>query len=416
MSVTVPTTRDVRAQLSQLRKQQTAQRYETARLREQFADTGSREDSLAVAKSVNAEADLKNEIEDLQGQERQMLAQQGSGVDGVNVNGPLGEQLADPAFAGELAKLGHTSARIGDLSLGDLDRETCIGWTGRALAQTGLVTPTAGMTQAQLSRVIPLPTPPPRFSDLVPSAPLEAPSFAFAQETASTGGPAPTAPMALKPAVDFSYVDAEATPGTIAGWVKIARQTLSDVPALADVIQRRLLTRTQLALEHEILSGDGSVSDRTGKPGIVGLLATTGLASVTPDAGDLVPDSIIDAIVDTLMIGAVPNVCAINPRDWSTLLKTKSAGSQEYIASPFLATAQQVWGVTLTPAVGVPQGKILVGDTNLALSLLWREGANIRVSDADSDDFTRNRVTVLCELRAALAIWVPSAFAVVELS
>lgn len=136
---------------------------------------------------------------------------------------------------------------------------------------------------------------------------------------------------------------------------------------------------------------------------------------MTPIAGELVPDAIIDAITTTLVIGAVPNVCALNPVDWAALLKTKSAGSQEYVASPFLATAQQIWGVTLTPAVGVPAGKILVGDTNLALSLLWREGANIRISDADQDDMTRNRVTILCELRAALATWVPSAFCVVEL-
>lgn len=413
MSVVTPTA-DVRQQLRDLRGRLKEQRDETATLRERFAEDGSRASSQQLARSVNAEADIKAEIEELQSQERGLLKQL-SGGNGVDASGPLGEQLADPGFAGELAKLATNTARIGDLSLGDIDRETCMGWTGRALAANGLVTPTPGMTQSQLQRVVPLPTAPPRFLDLVPSTSLESGSFAYAQEVSASGGPAPTVPMAVKPSVDFSYQDAEANPATIAGWVKIARQTLADVPTLAAVIQTRLLARTQLALETEVLSGDGSVSDRTGKPGIVGLLGTTGVAVVTPTGSEPVPDSIIDAITDVLMVGAVPNVCAINPRDWATLLKTKSSGSGEYVASPFLATAQQVWGVTLTPAVGVPQGKIIVGDTNLGITLMWREGANIRIGE-ESDDMTRNRVTILCELRAALAVWVPTAFCIVDLS
>ena len=97
-------------------------------------------------------------------------------------------------------------------------------------------------------------------------------------------------------------------------------------------------------------------------------------------AGAMVPDAIIEAIVDVLMIGAVPNVCALHPRDWGALVSGKSAGSGDYLASPFLATAQQVWGVTLTPAVGVPQGKVIVADTRLALTVLMREEASIRIS------------------------------------
>ena len=103
-------------------------------------------------------------------------------------------------------------------------------------------------------------------------------------------------------------------------------------------------------------------------------------------------------------------MCAINIVDWGHLLKTKSTGSSEYVANPFLATVQTVWNTAMTPSVGVPQGKIVVGDTNMGLSLLWREAANIRSSDADQDDFLRNRLTVLCECRAALAVGFHEAF------
>jgi hypothetical protein len=38
------------------------------------------------------------------------------------------------------------------------------------------------------------------------------------------------------------------------------------------------------------------------------------------------------------------------------------------------------------------------------------------ISDGDSDDFTRNRVTALGEMRAAVLVWQPSAFVVVHLA
>jgi hypothetical protein len=40
-----------------------------------------------------------------------------------------------------------------------------------------------------------------------------------------------------------------------------------------------------------------------------------------------------------------------------------------------------------------------------------RQGVNVKTSDADQDDFIRNRVTLLAECRAAFPVWRPSAFA-----
>jgi hypothetical protein len=45
-----------------------------------------------------------------------------------------------------------------------------------------------------------------------------------------------------------------------------------------------------------------------------------------------------------------------------------------------------------------------------------REAVQVIASDSDQDDFTRNRVTLLGEGRFAVAIWQPSAFAVVHVA
>jgi hypothetical protein len=44
------------------------------------------------------------------------------------------------------------------------------------------------------------------------------------------------------------------------------------------------------------------------------------------------------------------------------------------------------------------------------VQLFIREGVDVLLSDADQDDFIRNRVTLLAEMRAALAVFRPSAF------
>ena len=47
-------------------------------------------------------------------------------------------------------------------------------------------------------------------------------------------------------------------------------------------------------------------------------------------------------------------------------------------------------------------GQVIVGDSRIAAKLGVRQGLTVLVSDQDSDDFTRNRCSILCEGR-----WAP---------
>ena len=58
----------------------------------------------------------------------------------------------------------------------------------------------------------------------------------------------------------------------------------------------------------------------------------------------------------------------------------------------------------------MPAGTALVGAFGTCSRLFIRESVNTRISDADQDNFVRNMVTVLAELRAGLAIWQPLGF------
>jgi HK97 family phage major capsid protein len=116
-----------------------------------------------------------------------------------------------------------------------------------------------------------------------------------------------------------------------------------------------------------------------------------------------------------------PNFVALNPITWQNLLlmRENTGGPTGPAATCSGRRAMHrpptIWGLATTANRTVPAASPLVGDANGA-TLLVREGVNVRVSDADQDDFTRNRVTVLAEARVALPVWRPASFAKAALS
>jgi HK97 family phage major capsid protein len=73
-----------------------------------------------------------------------------------------------------------------------------------------------------------------------------------------------------------------------------------------------------------------------------------------------------------------------------------------------------MWGLPAIPSRAMPQGQALVGAFARGTTLFIREAVNVRISDADQDDFVRNRLTMLGEGRFGLAVWQPTAFWVVN--
>ena len=90
---------------------------------------------------------------------------------------------------------------------------------------------------------------------------------------------------------------------------------------------------------------------------------------------------------------------------------TGTVGAMDYVfGAPGGYGMQSIWGLRITSNRAVPQATPLVGDSSGA-TLLMRQGVNVKTSDSDQDDFINNRVTILAECRAAFPVWRPSAFA-----
>jgi HK97 family phage major capsid protein len=234
--------------------------------------------------------------------------------------------------------------------------------------------------------------------------------FYVAQESGSLDTAAETAELSLKPGGDLTLTSQMIAIQTVAHWLKIARQALDDVPGFGQTINQRLIYGVSRRIEQQILSGDGTANN------ILGILNQTGLQTVAFTAGAIFTDLILTGIEQIWAVESEPDAVVCNPADYGTMLAAKTTGSGERLDSvgAFVTPGDVLWGLPLIVSTVIPAGQVLVGAFGLESMLYVREGVNLRTSDADQDDFTRNRLTMLAEARVGFATWHANAFCLVH--
>jgi HK97 family phage major capsid protein len=248
------------------------------------------------------------------------------------------------------------------------------------------------------------------FLDLIPVGTTDSNMIEYVQVTAVPTGAVETAELAAKASMGLATQDATAPVRTIAGYVKVARQALDDMAGLATLINTLLPYEVRRRIEAQVLAGNGSGQN------LRGILNTSGIGSVGGLAYDNVADAILAGITAIVLADGDPNFVALNPVTWQTLLTMKAQDSGVYLyGTPASLQAPTIWGLNITRNRVIDTDTPLVGDSN-AVTLLVREGVNVKVSDSDQDDFTKNRVTILCEARVAVPVWYPAFFAEVDMT
>jgi HK97 family phage major capsid protein len=389
-------------------------RREVQSVRERFAETGRAEDSRALARAINRTETIQTEIEALREDEREALRELDVEGDG---GGGHDDEFLSEGTREVLAQMASSKMPVGRVALGEaVSRDELAGAFGgevsRPMAAAPFTEVSEGARRGTSRGVRPALRRPTRLLDLFPSSPMDGASFDYVQESATFTGAAETVEGAVKPAVEVGFTDATAYAETVAVYTKLKKQAVEDQSVLASTVQSNLSYRVLRRAEGQILAGAGH-----GAGEIQGILNTTGIASVEYDAAALAADATLEGITTVLLSDAVPNFVALHPTDWADMLRAKAAGDGQYFgAGPFGAIASQLWEVPVIPTPAVTAGTALVGDAAIGATVLVRTGIQAFVSDADSDDFTRNRLTVLAEARLGLAVWFPQAFAVVELT
>jgi HK97 family phage major capsid protein len=232
-------------------------------------------------------------------------------------------------------------------------------------------------------------------------------SYTEAADIQSEGPTAAT--MELKPESDIEYEVRDATVRTIATTIPVTEQQLSDMPALVNRINTRLLHDVRKKEEQLCGYGTGTA------PEFAGFFDTdSGVEAASDEVGDTLIDKIRRAQTDIMTAGYSPTFVWIHPIDWEGIELLKGSDGDFYIWAVIRdVLGPRIWSMRVVQGVGTKKSgantrNVLIGDTTGA-TLYDREQANIAVGWVD-DNFARNLRTIRAEERVVLCVEAPAAF------
>lgn len=239
---------------------------------------------------------------------------------------------------------------------------------------------------------------------LIPHLPTSASSIQYLREKEFTNNAAFIAEAALKPQSTTSFETTSTQVQTIAHWTKVTRQLIDDSSTLASFINARMVYGVDLAVEKQILSGDGMGEN------LSGLMKEGNYTKQVFTAGDLGQNAtLLDllrlsiALVDSK--GYRANAIVLNPMDWAKLQGIKGTNAQYIYGVPSVSFENmRAWGVPVVTSATMEEGKYLVGDFAQAATIYDRMTTVIDIASQNENDFVRNLFTIRAERRLALAI------------
>ena len=250
-----------------------------------------------------------------------------------------------------------------------------------------------------------------RIRDLMPVGVTGNNLVEFTRENVFTNN---AAPQYASPATEnvakaesgITFTLEEAPVRTLAHFVPVSKQVLSDASYMQSYVSTRLMQGLKVKEDLQLLAGDGSGG------GLVGILATGNFVAAPAGVSG---ENALDRILRTLAAIAVDEMTGtgilLHPNDWADLQIIKSADSGEYLlGSPGQTTAPSLWGVPVVASTAIDEGTFLVGDWGMGAQVWDREQATVQVSFEHSDNFTKNMATILVEERLALTVYRPKAF------
>lgn len=255
-----------------------------------------------------------------------------------------------------------------------------------------------------------------RLRDLFPTSTTMSNAVEYYQET-HTRAAAETTPGSAKPEGALAYTLQTSNVRTIPVWTPVTTDQLADWPQLRGRIDNRLMYDIDKRLEEQLVYGDGTA------PNLSGLLDVSGTTDVTADAQYTGANDELEHIrlgsTLVMVAGYEPNGLLIHPRDWFATVVLKGT-DDHYLGQVFMTADRQprVWGLTVVESiaaeensgVATPQRNWIVGDFQRGAEIVDRMRTQISIG-LNSDDFTKNKRTILAECRVAFPIYAPAAFA-----
>lgn len=224
------------------------------------------------------------------------------------------------------------------------------------------------------------------------------------QRNADPGSAGMTAEGSAKTQTDFDLVESKKDVEKVTAYIKVSREMLADIPFIESEIRNELVELIELKADSQILTGDGS------SPNLDGILNHNILQFVTAVTGSSFENTIDEAnrfdvlrVAIALIRGQAsngpfePTDIVMHPNDVA-LMDLEKGTDGHYVMPPFkTADGTTIKGIRIVENVGMNEGSFLVGDFKKS-NVRVREDVMLSVG-LENDDFTKNLVTILGEMR-----------------
>lgn len=243
--------------------------------------------------------------------------------------------------------------------------------------------------------------------DLLNVQPTNSNSIQYVRETGFTNNAAPVAEGALKPESAIGFTTEDASVKTIAHWIPLTRQAMSDASQLQSYIDGRLRYGLKLEEETQILYGDGTGENLSGlltDPNIqdVGAIGSLG-------ANDNIIDHLRRSMTRVLLAGYPATGVVLHPLQWEEIELMKTDNGQYLWLNVGDQLNPRLFRLPVVQTPAIQDGEFLMGAFGLGAQLWDREQANVRIGEP-GDYFLRNMIAVLAEERIGLTKFRPEAF------
>jgi HK97 family phage major capsid protein len=194
-----------------------------------------------------------------------------------------------------------------------------------------------------------------------------------------------------KPQIDYDVTVVNTALSFIAGYAKVSRQMIDDLPFLQAYLSQSLIEDFQKAEDTYYLNAIASS-------------ATAGSSS-----GSNTAEKFIDYVAQLGALNWTPNLALTTHAGWANLLKTKPS---DYSLPGGVVIDNngnvRIVGVPVIPHSLVTASKIYVMDTS-KFAIAQQSGLAVRSTEFDQDDFVKNLITFRAEARCELLQFQPSA-------
>jgi HK97 family phage major capsid protein len=194
-----------------------------------------------------------------------------------------------------------------------------------------------------------------------------------------------------KPMVDYDVTVVNTALSFIAGYARVSRQMIDDLPFLQAYLQQSLIEDFQKAEDTYYLNA-------------IAASATAGSSS-----GANTAEKFIDYLAQLGAANWTANIALTTHAGWAGLLKTKPS---DYSVPGGMVIDQngnvRIAGVPVIPHSLVTASKIYVMDTT-KFAIAQQSGLAVRSSEFDQDNFIKNLITFRCEARCELLQFQPGA-------